>query len=336
LISSNDLEIVVYSHLLLISVLAIAADPGTKVDVPIPGSPNRTYFLHEPPASAPVPIRKTGDKSLRPVVFVFHPYSSTADETARITGFNDLADKEGFIVVWPVGQGLNGKLGWNAGSCCVIGLDDVDFFVAMLKDLAGRLKSADLSQVYVTGMSNGAMLCHKLASDGRSSGNVRALATVAGTIAVPATSTQFLPAAQPPKSILHVHGTADPIVLYVPPTTPNDLRRMLFSGVDQTIDAWKQANKCTVALATQPSAPMPGDPTTFVRVTSSPASGAAGASVILYTIAGGGHTWPGRAKADQEMLSYSLPGASDVKLKLGVVSMSFDATQVIWDFFKDQ
>lgn len=42
-----------------------------------------------------------------------------------------------------------------------------------------------------------------------------------------------------------------------------------------------------------------------------------GADVILYTIEGGGHSWPG----------------SDMLPQLGITTKDINATDVIWDFF---
>jgi polyhydroxybutyrate depolymerase len=58
---------------------------------------------------------------------------------------------------------------------------------------------------------------------------------------------------------------------------------------------------------------------TGVRVSRGTAC-ARGAPVVLYTVTGGGHTWPGGGQY--------LPSAL-----IGATSRQFDASQVIWRFF---
>ena len=64
-----------------------------------------------------------------------------------------LADREGFVVVYPNGSGLLRArlLTWNAGGCCGYAMradvDDVGFVRALLDDLAARV-AFDRRRVY--------------------------------------------------------------------------------------------------------------------------------------------------------------------------------------------
>ena len=81
---------------------------------------------------------------------------------------NDIADKYGFIAVYPSGHpSQNGKFHtWNALSCCGKAkndnIDDVSF-ISHLVDTLGKSHNIDLRKVYVTGHSNGAMMSYLLA-----------------------------------------------------------------------------------------------------------------------------------------------------------------------------
>ena len=116
----------------------------------------RSYLLHVP----------TGYQAGRdyPLVVVLHGAFSTAKEMEDWTGWSALADREGFIVAYPEGGwGILGFLQhWNAGHCCGKaadeGEDDVGFVALVVEDAARRVK-VDAARVYVTGFSNGGMLC---------------------------------------------------------------------------------------------------------------------------------------------------------------------------------
>jgi len=97
------------------------------------GGRERSWLVHRPPSYNP-------GKSW-PVVLVFHGGGGSGEQMARMTGFNKLSDKEGFIVVYPNGTGLwqNRFLTWNAGNCCAYAyenhIDDVGFVRALIAQL---------------------------------------------------------------------------------------------------------------------------------------------------------------------------------------------------------
>ncbi|MFI7420162.1 hypothetical protein [Nonomuraea sp. NPDC049684] len=119
------------------------------------------------------------------------------------------------------------------------------------------------------------------ALDGRLSG----VAAVAG-----------LPIAQPcahpaPTTIVAFHGTADRLVPYDgghPDPGDGRLRHLaaliVLPPVEQTMDAWAAAQRC--------SSPATSHPLRRVRLRLW-ASCPRGATLRLYTVDGGGHTWPG-------------------------------------------
>src|SRR5215831_5938057 len=113
-----------------------------------------------------------------------------------------LADREGFLAVYPYGTGvMKAKLlTWNAGPCCGYAqknkIDDVAFVAALLDDLAARV-DYDRARVYATGHSNGAMMAYRLAQD--LSDRIAAIAPVGGALV---TDTIRAKRAMP---ILHIH-----------------------------------------------------------------------------------------------------------------------------------
>ncbi len=79
---------------------------------------------------------------------------------------DDLADQEGFAVVYPIGV----NRGWNDGRSNTVRYDagkapdDVAFFDALL-DVLIEQAVADPSRIYVTGPSNGGMMTMRLMCD---------------------------------------------------------------------------------------------------------------------------------------------------------------------------
>src|SRR5436190_544231 len=152
---------------------------------------------------------------------------------AVFTGLNEKSDEAGFLAVYPNGNG-NGKLMlvWNSGGLRGKALnekfDDVAFTTKILDDLA-TVASVDPKRIYATGISNGGMMCYRLASE--LSDRIAAIAPVAGTMAVPE------PKLKRPVPVLHFHGTADKLVPY----TGADERAKLivpFKSVDETMRIW--------------------------------------------------------------------------------------------------
>lgn len=122
----------------------------------------RRYLLHVPPQAK--------EQKPLPVVLAFHGGGGRGEGQKVWSGLDAIADREGFLAVYPDGAGCFGRrlLTWNAGFCCDFAsdhkVDDVGFVVAPLTDLAQRT-SVDHTRVYATGMSNGAMMSYRLATE---------------------------------------------------------------------------------------------------------------------------------------------------------------------------
>jgi len=124
------------------------------------GGVERVYVVRTPRDLA-------GRGAPAPLVLVLHGGGGNASIAEGMTGFSELAEKTGFIVVYPEGSGrFRGRLlTWNAGHCCGHAMeqrvDDVAFISALL-DRLGADYPVDPRRIYVTGMSNGGMMAHRL------------------------------------------------------------------------------------------------------------------------------------------------------------------------------
>jgi polyhydroxybutyrate depolymerase len=247
------------------------------------------------------------------VVLVFHGGASNAQQMVRFCGLNETADKHGFVVVYPSGTGrLNVTLTWNGGNCCGYAMqqevDDVGFTRAMLDDL-GKVLNVDPKRVYATGMSNGAIMAYRLASE--MSDRIAAIAPVAGPMGTDTCSPKR------PVSVIHFQGTDDQFAPFEGGKGDRSLSQTDFYSVEHSVRAWVKANGCKGEPATEVLPDRARDGTKVTIKTYG--GGKDGAEVVLVVIEGGGHTWPGKEPA--------------LKV-LGKATKNVSANEVMWQFFE--
>ena len=105
---------------------------------------------------------------LLPVVLALHGGATDGLTLSRYTGLSEKAVEAGFVVVYPDGTGrLPRVLTWNSGECCGYardhGIDDVGF-LRRVAAFAVENYGGDPDRIYVTGISNGAMMAYRLAA----------------------------------------------------------------------------------------------------------------------------------------------------------------------------
>lgn len=272
------------------------ADPVLSLNV---DGGERQFVLH-------LPETYSAGKGKLSLVLFFHGGRSNAEGMDRLSGFNAVADANGFIVVYP--KGVDRR--WNDGRGSEMATADDVGFVRALIGMMVRDYRVDSRRVYATGISNGAILLHRLALE--LPDMIAAIAPVAGTI-----PSEVARRAQParPMPILIIHGTEDPLILWEGGTGE---KRGQIGGatlsIPATIKFWAEAGGSTMPEVTRLD-PL-RDGTSVVKVTY-------GSNVILYKVVGGGHTWPGGWEYAPERI-------------IGKTSRDFDATEVIWNFFRSR
>ena len=275
---------------------AQSAPTGRRLTLDAAGE-QRAYLLHVP--------RTYQSGHPTPLVLVFHGAGGTPRGMARHTGFSDLATREGFIVAYPEGV----RRRWNDGRVPAATHDDVGFVRALLDSLSARL-AIDPRRIYATGISNGAMFSYRLACD--LPGVFAAIAPVAGAMpeALSAACAHGTPLA-----LAAFQGTTDPLVPYG--GGPVARRRAPVLSAARSAEMWARMAGCTGAPteAMEPDR----DPRDGIRVRRTAYAGCGGGrDVELYTIEGGGHTWPGGPRSGPAV---------------GRVTRDIDATTTIWSFF---
>jgi polyhydroxybutyrate depolymerase len=243
-----------------------------------------------------------------PLVVVLHGGGGSADNVENMTQFTPAGEQHGFFVVYPDGTGsVAGRLlTWNGRHCCGSAMrndvDDVGFIGAMLDDLATRYP-IDANRVYVTGMSNGAIMSHRLGAE--LSDRIAAIAPVVGAVFGDE------PLAASPVPAFIVNGALDKSV---PPAGGISGGRAdewdgtpMLPSTEQAA-FWARSNGCDTA----PSVSETGAAKQW-RHQCRP-----GVDVVLTVVTDNGHAWPG-----------GNPGSR----RGDTPSTSFDATGEILAFF---
>lgn len=302
-----------------------AGKPGESKECPVTGWFDRA-FEYTLPAS-------WDGKSALPLIVSFHGGGGN-----RTTGENStcpdgeaggpqclhaVAANAGYMVVSPDGTGQRPSRNlrtWNAGGgvdgyicvsggACEAGVDDMAFFDSLLADIE-KVVPIDRKRIYLTGLSNGGSISHRLACQRPEL--IAAIAPVGG-------GNQFEVTGGVCKNqvpVMHIHGTADPCWRYDgSEKTCSVLKEGKRASVDYTIEQWRKRNGCTEKYDDETLADT-GDKTTVIRRAWQDCE----QPTVLIKIEGGGHTWPNGHQYFGE----------DV---VGVVSHDFDANHELVKFF---
>ncbi|MDA9660794.1 prolyl oligopeptidase family serine peptidase [Gammaproteobacteria bacterium] len=161
----------------------------------------REYIIH-------VPENLTEDF---PIVFVIHGYTGSAEGIAAYTGMNSIAEREGFIAVYPQGTiDSNGNTFFNVGYEFNDDspINDVSFIRELVRSISQEF-NLKRKKAFATGMSNGGDMSYLLACT--SSDLFKAVAPVAGVLMKGLKDSCELSS---PVPIFEIHGTADKISLF--------------------------------------------------------------------------------------------------------------------------
>src|SRR5687768_9005837 len=149
------------------------------------------------------------ETSQLPLLIALHPSgTSGAAGMASLTGFNEIAERENFIVVYPIGP--NGYWDYGAGlpqwASVNDALDDPGYLSKVLDEVTAEY-AVDPQRIYAAGFSNGARMAFRLACDHAN--------RLAGIAAVAATISDEVTSACPTEnhvSVLFMHGTGDRVI----------------------------------------------------------------------------------------------------------------------------
>jgi polyhydroxybutyrate depolymerase len=179
----------------------------TSFPLPTKEDSSRSYVMYIPSTWK--------QNAASPLLIAMHGLSGWGVQLMLNTEFNNLAEANGFIVVYPDGTGEqlgdkgirswnSGQVGWCTSGNCPISkitnVDDVGFINRLIDDVSSRYL-IDSKRVYLTGHSNGSQLAQRLAC--QLSNRITAVAVVAGHLAIDTCNPDS------PVSVLQIYGTED-------------------------------------------------------------------------------------------------------------------------------
>lgn len=237
-----------------------------------------------------------------PLVISLHGGALWGAAQKETSQWNTVADAHGFIVVYPSGAHGYGPRSWRMDRA---GLEKDIRFIAELIDTLEANYNIDPRRIYANGLSNGGGMSFVLSC--MMSDRIAAVGLVAAAHLLPwewCTDQRAVP-------MIAFHGTEDAQVPYTGGQTW--VAPMRFPSILAWTANWAGRNRCATT-------PVDSAVTTDVsrRAYTHCADDAA---VVLYTVKGGGHTWPG-GKAMPEWF-------------VGPTSGSIDATSEMWAFFRE-
>ena len=239
-----------------------------------------------------------------PLVISLHGAMNWPSFQMNLSRWNRVADEHGFIVVYPAGEGGGPRIWQMRGSRSPSRMPDVVFISDLIDTLAASY-NIDPARIYANGLSNGGGMSFVLSCT--LSNRIAAIGAVAAAETLPwdwCTDTRPVP-------MIAFHGTADRF-------TPYDganvwLAPQPFPSIPEWTSNWARRNRCA---ATPVESAVAADVTRRAYTDC-----ADNASVVLYTIKGGGHTWPGGTQLPEWLVGHT--------------SRSIDATRLMWAFFRE-
>lgn len=256
----------------------------------------REYQLYVPPSYDPA--RPT------PLVLSLHGAGGWPVLQQEVSGWNAVAEEHGFVVAYPSALGGRGTRSWHLRPGP--GLDRDVRFVSDLIDQVESAYDIDPRRIYVNGLSAGGGMSFALAC--ALPKRIAAIGTVAAARLRPWSGCTD----RPPVPVIAFHGTADPVVPYHGGASWIG-STLVFPDVEDWMATWARRNRCR---------PDPFDSSVARDATRREYRDCADdADVVLFTLRGGGHTWPG--------------GEPLPEWFLGPTNRSVDATREMWTFFEE-
>ena len=246
-----------------------------------------------------------------PLLVALHGGTGWGTQFEENSGFDGLAEANGFVVVYPDGTpiGIGEGRVWNGGACCGQArqdrddVDDVGFISALITTLEQRF-AIDPSRVYATGHSNGAIMSYRLACE--LSDTVVAVGFQAGSLEIPRC------APDRPVSVFHLHGLAD-TNLPIDGGFGEGISNTDFTSPRESVALLAGLNGCPDPVDSTD----PDNPDVSYRVWE-PCD--EGTSVEFVTVAGANHAWMGH------------PGTAVQRAMVGEPYPDLDASLAIWTF----
>lgn len=314
----NRRKIVIALPVMLVLIVAVSfyilnrntrkiASSGEERDYPlnatiVSSGQEREYVLYVP--------RNYDRAKPAPLVISLHGALLGPAAQMGMSQWNRVADKHGFIVVYP--SGLTSGVGLASGTLPVWPMEPEAVLkadVTFISDLIDKLEAGyniDPARIYVNGFSNGGGMAFVLSC------TLSQRIAAVGTVAAAQSLTWKWCADTRPVPMITFHGTADRFMPYNGGSSP--IAPGTFPSVSTWAANWARRNRC---------GPSPVESVVATDVTRLEYKNCADdAAVVLYTLKGAGHQWPGG-----EPMPESIAGPA---------SRNIEATSQMWEFFRER
>ena len=257
----------------------------------------RDYIVHVPASY----------DSAKPTALVLSLHGGKTDPAMQMafSEFNRVADKHGFIVVYPAGLGGALKVWPMRGDRNPPTMPDVLYISALIDRLQASY-NIDPSRIYANGVSNGGGMAFVLSCT--LSHRIAAVGVVGAAYFQPFEWCRD----RTPVPVVAFHGTGDRMARYHGGVHKIVAPNHAFPDIPGWMEKWARRNSCDAAPTETRVAP---DATRLEY-----RGCAKDASVVLYTLEGGGHTWPGGMEVPAWLF--------------GPTPRSVDASEAMWEFFR--
>lgn len=283
--------------------MACNAQQGTTCQSLTTGGVTRTYLLHVP---------SNFQKNTGALVIVLHGSGGNGLGIEIGTGFSTLADQAGFAVAYPDGlfESNGGQTNWayffNDFN------DDVGFFRQLINALQAGVEP-DPKRIYVTGLSSGALMSHRLGV--QLSDLVAGIGVVEGAL-FSNRNPPTVPPAVGPVSVLILHGDMDQTILYC--GSPID------ASQEQSFNYWTGTSADTCSNFDTPVALCDGQGNISAVVEKDATNCSGNTEVKFYKLIGGVHTW----YTVPMNVSGQIPFNPDFNSNTGITTRD-----ILWNFF---
>jgi polyhydroxybutyrate depolymerase len=292
--------------ILAVLTLAVAAKADELLKLSHQGV-QRAALLHQPAPAVGHPA---------PVLIALHGLGGTGSDFERWAGFDAVADREGFAVVYP--DAIDGK--WSYGRPIVAAMptigdetvDDLGFLRLVISELIDR-KIADPSRIYVSGSSRGGLMTYTLAC--ALSDRIAAVAPM-----ITGMTDHQIEDCHPgrPMPLMLIAGTNDNAQIYDGWIYAAGRQ----ASVVESLEYWRVLDGCTG----QEGEPLPHrNPSDRTRVTVIKWTGCRNdTEILLYKVIGGGHQLPSLAEDTNPMNEQ----------KRGFRNHDIESAEEVWSFVK--
>lgn len=267
-----------------------------------------------------VPTTYDGSSEL-PLVLNFHGFGSNGSQQAALTGYEDLAEDEEFIVVHPTGVPASGDPGrrnsWELADLDDPAKDDLEF-ASELVDVLIEDYCADANRVYATGMSGGGLFTSRLVCD------MADRIAAASSVAALAYSDACDPAR--PVPFMAIHGTEDQTVPFDGDLTGTRFEAEQFARLLFSEPVPDQFARYAEVMGCDPDGERVQTSTDIVTTTYRNCDD--DVPLVFHEVVGGGHAWPSSPLAEP-----GSPVVEQLTALQGYTTFDLEATADSWAFF---